>query len=120
MTSTTTPKQAEPSRRNTGLFFFRAKTGAPVAVVSPGGGFAYVGSVHEGFPYAVEISSRGYNAFVVKYRAGLGGTVAIEDLAAALSYIFRNAGDLEVAMADIRCGKFRRRADGSDDWFVRH
>ena len=65
-------KRAEPSRRNAGLFFFRGKPGAPFAVIAPGGGFAYVGGVHEGFPYAVEISSRGYNAFVLKYRAGHG------------------------------------------------
>ena len=66
-------KQAEPSRKNTGLFFFRGRPGAPFAVVAPGGGFSYVASVHEGFPYAVEISNRGYNAFVLKYRAGQGG-----------------------------------------------
>jgi quercetin dioxygenase-like cupin family protein/predicted esterase len=91
---------ADPSRRKTGLFFFRAKPGAPFAVIAPGGGFAYVGSLHEGFPYAVEISKRGYNAFVLKYRAGQGGRIATEDLAAALSYILRNAGSLGVATTD--------------------
>ena len=69
---------AEPSRRNTGMFFFRGKPGAPFAVIAPGGGFAYVGSLHEGFPYAAEISNRGYNAFVLKYRAGQGGGSATE------------------------------------------
>jgi acetyl esterase/lipase len=93
-------KQAQPARENTGLFFFRGKPGAPFAVVSPGGGFAYVGSVHEGFPYAAEISARGYNAFVLRYRAGSGGTVATEDLAAAISYIFRNATALGVDTRD--------------------
>ncbi len=93
-------KQAEPSRKDTGLFFFRGKPGAPFAVVAPGGGFAYVASLHEGFPYAVEISNRGYNAFVLKYRAGRGGTTATEDLAAGLSYIFRNAGSLGITTAD--------------------
>ena len=92
-------KEAEPSRRNTGLFFFRGKPGAPFAVIAPGGGFAYVGSVHEGFPYADEISKRGFNAFVLKYRAGQGGRIATEDLAAALTYIFRNAGGLGVTTA---------------------
>jgi acetyl esterase/lipase len=90
-------KQAEPSRKNTGLFFFRGRPGAPFAVIAPGGGFAYVGSLHEGFPYAVEISNRGYNAFVLKYRTGQGGTVATQDLAAAVSYIFRNADALGVS-----------------------
>ena len=93
-------KDAEPSRKDAGLFFFRGKPGAPFAVIAPGGGFAYVASLHEGFPYAVEISERGYNAFVLKYRAGRGGTIATEDLAAALSYIFRNADSLGVATTD--------------------
>ena len=67
------------------------------AVISPGGGFSYVGSVHEGFPYAVAISSRGYNALVLKYRVGSGSALATRDLAAAISYIFRNAATLGVA-----------------------
>ena len=87
-------KRALPARRFAGLFHFRGRPGAPFAVIAPGGGFSYVGSVHEGFPYALEISKRGYNAFVLKYRAGLGGDVATEDLAMALSWIFRNAGTL--------------------------
>jgi acetyl esterase/lipase len=92
-------KRAEPSRTDTGLFFLRSKPGAPFAVVAPGGGFAYVGSVHEGFPFAAEIAKRGYNAFVLKYRAGRGGTIATQDLAAALSFIFRNASGLGVRTA---------------------
>lgn len=89
-------KQRTPSKRQTGLFFFRGKRSAPFAIIAPGGGFSYVGSVHEGFPYAVEINKRGYNAFVLRYRVGYGGAVATEDLAAAISYVFRNAGALEV------------------------
>ncbi|QND46723.1 alpha/beta hydrolase (plasmid) [Rhizobium lusitanum] len=93
-------KREDPTRENTGLFFFRGKPGEPFAVVSPGGGFSYVGSVHEGFPYALEISRRGYNVLVLRYRAGYGGGVATEDLAAAISYIFKNAGDLGVGTRD--------------------
>jgi acetyl esterase/lipase len=91
--------EEEPSRRNAGLFFFRGKPGAPFAVIAPGGGFAYVGSVHEGFPYAVEISKQGFNAFVLKYRAGRGERTATEDLAAALTYIHQNADRLGVTTA---------------------
>jgi acetyl esterase/lipase len=87
----------QPSRKDTGLFFYRGRPGAPFAVIAPGGGFAYVGSVHEGFPYAEAISEKGYNAFVLKYQAGHGATVATEDLAAAVSYIFRNAAALGVS-----------------------
>jgi acetyl esterase/lipase len=97
---TAAEKEAEPARRNTGLFFFRGKPGAPFAVIAPGGGFSYVGSLHEGFPYAAEISNRGYNAFVLRYRAGNGGRIATEDMAAALTYIFANAGALGVTTAD--------------------
>jgi len=90
-------RQQQPARRNTGLFFFRGRRGAPFAVISPGGGFSYVGSVHEGFPYAEAISRKGYNAFVLRYRTGYGGTVATQDLAAAVTYILRNAGTLGVS-----------------------
>lgn len=93
-------KHAEPTKRNTGLFFFRGRPGAPFAIVCPGGGFAYVASLHEGFPYAAEISKSGYNVFVLKYRAGIGGAAAIQDLAAALSYIFRNEKSLGVSVAN--------------------
>jgi acetyl esterase/lipase len=79
------------------LFFFRGKKDAPFAIVAPGGGFSYVASVHEGFPYGVEISNRGYNAFVLKYRTGQGGTAATRDLAAAVSYVFQNAATLGVS-----------------------
>ena len=93
-------RQAAPALNDTGLFFFRGEPGAPFAVIAPGGGFSYVGSVHEGFPYAEEISRRGFNAFVLKYRAGRGGRVATEDLAAAVSYIFENARSLQVDTGD--------------------
>ena len=55
-----------------------------------------VGSVHEGFPIAIALSQKGYNAFVLQYRVG-GERIASEDLAAALSYIFNNAATLEVS-----------------------
>jgi acetyl esterase/lipase len=93
-------KRTQPAKENTGLFFFRGRPGAPFAVIAPGGGFAYVGSVHEGFPYAVDISNSGYNAFVVRYRAGHGGRIATDDMAAAVSYILANAKTLGVSTED--------------------
>jgi acetyl esterase/lipase len=94
-----TPAQMAHDRslRHTGLFFFRGTPGAPFCVISPGGGFSYVGSVHEGFPYAAEISARGDNAFVLHYRVGQGGHAATQDLAAAVAFIFRNATTLQVS-----------------------
>jgi acetyl esterase/lipase len=88
-------KQEDPAKESTGIFFFRGKPGAPFAIVCPGGGFSYVGSLHEGFPLALEISKKGYNAIVIRYRIG-SEQWATEDLAAAIAYIFRNAETLGV------------------------
>lgn len=88
--------EEQQKRARTGLFYFRGKPGAPFALIFPGGGFAYVGSLHEGFPPADMLSRKGYNAFVLQYRTG-GPTTAYEDMAAALSWIFRNAEELEVS-----------------------
>lgn len=92
-------KQEDPAKSSAGLFFFRGQPGAPFAVICPGGGFTYVGSLHEGFPLAMVLSQKGYNAFVLRYRTG-GGLRAAEDLAAAISYIFKNADRLEVGVGD--------------------
>jgi acetyl esterase/lipase len=87
-------KQADPTKKYTGLFFYRGKPGAPFAVVCPGGGFSYVGSLHEGFPLAREISKKGLNAFVIRYR--VDEQRATQDLAEAIAYVFRNAVTLGV------------------------
>ncbi len=90
-------KQEVRAKKSTGLFFFRGKPEAPFAIVCPGGGFAYVGSLHEGFPHAVELSKKGYNAFVLKYRVG-SEFQATEDLAAAISYIFKKAEMFQISV----------------------
>lgn len=92
-------KQQDPSLTQTGLFFFRGKPGAPFAIVCPGGGFSYVGSLHEGFPLAQEISKNNLNAFVIRYRIG-SEQKASQDLAVAISYIFSNAEKLGVSTKD--------------------
>jgi len=92
-------KLEDPTKENTGLFFFRGESGAPFAIVSPGGGFSYVGSLHEGFPLALEISKKKYNAFVIRYRIG-SEQKATEDLTAAIAYIFRNTATLRVSTED--------------------
>lgn len=96
---TDTQKKSDPRKVNTGLFFFRGEPGAPFAVICPGGGFSYVGSLHEGFPLAKRISELGLNTFVIRYRIG-SGQWAIEDLAAAISYIFRNTETLGISTND--------------------
>lgn len=88
--------EEDPDKAETGLFYFRGEEGAPYAVISPGGGFSYVGSLHEGFPYAEEISDQGLNAFVINYRTG-SEQEATEDLAQAISFIQENRDTLAVS-----------------------
>lgn len=92
-------KQQDASKQPTGLFFFRGKPGAPFAIVCPGGGFSYVGSLHEGFPLAQHLSSNHLNAFVLRYRIG-SEQRATEDLAAAIAYVIQNAEKLGVSPRD--------------------
>lgn len=83
---------ADASLNDTGLFFFRGKAGAPYAVTNAGGGFMYVGAMHDSFPHALELSRIGYNAFALIYRPDH----AYEDLARALVFIHDHAEELHV------------------------
>jgi acetyl esterase/lipase len=87
-------KAKDAEKRQTGLFRFRGEIGSPFAVIAPGGGFAYVGSVHEGFPYALKIADHGYHAFVLRYR--LGNRKATEDMDAAIDFIEEHADELGI------------------------
>lgn len=87
-------KAADPAKEDTGLFFFRGNPGEKFAVCNAGGGFAYVGAMHDSFPHALELSKMGYNAFALIYRPG--ARTACEDLARAISFIFEHAQELEV------------------------
>lgn len=85
--------------RDTGLFSFPAqglKAGekAPFAIVNAGGGFAYVGSMHDSFPHCLWLSQHGVNAFALQYRPD--AQLACEDLARAITYVFENADELSV------------------------
>ena len=84
----------DPRARDTGLFFFRGKTGAKFAVCNAGGGFVFVGAMHDSFPHAMELSRLGYNAFALIYRPG--ADTACEDLARAIAFIHENAESLGV------------------------
>lgn len=81
--------------QDTGLFFFRGEPGRPFAIICPGGGFSYVGAIHEGFPLAIALSRMGYNAFSIQYRTG-GAQVACEDLAQAIDFIMRHGFGLGI------------------------
>lgn len=87
-------KAADPEKEDTGLFFFKGEPGAKFAICNAGGGFAYVGAMHDSFPHALELSKKGYNAFALIYRPG--AQTACEDLARAIAFIYEHADELEV------------------------
>ena len=91
-------KKADPDKEDTGLFFFRGNSGEKFAICNAGGGFAYVGAMHDSFPHALELSKKGYNAFALIYRPG--AQTACEDLARAIAFIFEHAEQLEVDTSD--------------------
>ena len=87
-------KAADPAKRDTGLFFFKGRPGRRFAICNAGGGFAFVGAMHDSFPHALELSKKGYNAFALIYRPG--AQTACEDLARAITFVFVHAKELEV------------------------
>ena len=87
-------KELDPAKEDTGLFFFKGNPGAKFAIMSAGGGFAYVGAMHDSFPHALELSKMGYNAFALIYRPG--AQTACEDLARAIAFIHVHAEELGV------------------------
>ena len=89
-------RRADPAKRDTGLYFFRGDPGAHVAIVSAGGGFAYVGAMQDSFPHCLALSKKGYNAFALIYRPG--ARTACEDLARAIAYIYQHEDELGVTM----------------------
>lgn len=105
---------ADSRKADTGLFFFKGNPGGPdqerglhaagpaltpparrpFAVCNAGGGFVFVGAMHDSFPHALELSKKGYNAFALIYRPG--PQTACEDLARAIAFIHEHAQELQV------------------------
>jgi len=91
-------RAADPSKNDTGIFFFRGNPGAKFAVCNAGGGMVFVGSMHDSFPHALEISKKGYNAFAVIYRPGYD--TGPRDCARAVAFIIEHANELGVHPSD--------------------
>ena len=87
-------KEADPAKRDTGLFYFKGTPGERFTICNAGGAFAFVGAMQDSFPHALELSKKGYNAFALIYRPG--AQTACEDLARAITFIFDHAQELEV------------------------
>ena len=89
-------RRADPDKSDTGLYFFRGDPGAHVAIVSAGGGFAYVGAMQDSLPHCLALSRKGYNAFALISRPG--ARTACEDLARAIAFVYQHQGELGVTM----------------------
>lgn len=81
------------SKADTGIFVFKGNNGHPFAITNAGGGFAYVGAMHDSFPHALELCKAGYTAFALIYRPD----DPYNDLARAITFIQENAEMLGVA-----------------------
>jgi len=93
-------KAAQPDKAQTKLFYMPAEEGAPFAVVCAGGAYNSVCSIVEAFPVGARLNQLGYNAFVLSYRVGGSGGLLpkpVDDLAAALRYIFAHAEEFAVS-----------------------
>ena len=97
-------KKSDPYKKYTGLFYLRGKKNAPYMIMLPGGGYFYVGTLHEGLPVIQEINKYGYNTFVLKYRVDTGGNwtfdyenKAAKDLIRAVHFIEEHYQELEVS-----------------------
>ena len=72
-------KKKDPEKNNTGLWYFKGEPGKRFAVCNAGGGFAYVGAMHDSMPHAYTLAQKGYHAFALIYRPW--AQTACEDLA---------------------------------------
>lgn len=82
-----------PSKADTGIFVFKGNNGNPFAITNAGGGFAYVGAMHDSFPHSLELCKAGYTAFALIYRPD----DPYSDLARAITFIQENSEMLGVA-----------------------
>ena len=87
-------KSKDSEKENYGLFYFRGNDNSQFAIVNAGGGFSYVGAMHDSFPHCLELSKKGYNAFALIYRPNQ--QKACEDLSRAINFIFENKDKLKV------------------------
>ncbi len=87
-------KKTDPRKNHTGLWYFRGGPGKRFAICNAGGGFAYVGAMHDSLPHAYTLARKGYHAFALIYRPG--AQTACEDLARAIAFIFEHAEELQI------------------------
>lgn len=91
-------KRQDPSKYDTGLFYFQGKPNAKFAICNAGGAFAFVAGMQDSFPHALELSKQGYHGFALIYRPD--ALSACKDLARAITLLFHWAKDLQIDTKD--------------------
>ncbi len=88
--------QQQPARERVKLYYFPADAQKPFALVCPGGAYARVARVREGFPTAAALNQAGHPAFVLVYRTGLAARhpAPLDDVAQAIRLIRQQASTL--------------------------
>ena len=78
----------------------------PFLVICAGGGYMSVCTAVEGFPVAARFNDMGYDVFLLTYRVGgkMALPIPLDDLAAALKYIFANRDQFGVGEEYILSG----------------
>ena len=81
--------EKDPDKGRTHLFYLPGEAGAPWVLVCPGGAYASVQLLPEGFAPALELNRLGFHAFILRYRTARHGLfpAPLEDAAAAIRRI---------------------------------
>lgn len=83
-----------------GIYPFVIGENRPFVLLIPGGAYAEVCTLNEGFMTALELNRLGYNAFVCRYRVGKEAHFPNpqDDVACCLRWILQNAEDIHVCV----------------------
>ena len=95
-------KAADPSKKLTGLAALPVEKKSRFVLVIAGGGYGAVCSMVEAYPVIKAINEAGYAAFSLHYRVGKAALHPnpVDDVAAAIRYILKNADALNVDGSD--------------------
>lgn len=90
----------DKTKADVNLYYFPSSNAekSKFVIICPGGSYTSCALDAEGYPAAAQLNELGYTVFVLKYRAGENGGdyAAVDDLAAAVKFVFDNADDFNV------------------------
>lgn len=93
--------EKDPQKKDVNLIYFPASVDRgekPFVVLCAGGGYKNVCSIAESYPLAAQLNKLGYPSFALTYRVGGNSLLPkpVDDLAAAIHFIRKNAGNFRV------------------------